>query len=181
MRQPNILDYLPEVFKAISEIQTHAGAENPELATVWQGVEDAYNDQFLYTMTENGIKRWEKMLAIVPMGTDSLEDRRFRIINRINAKLPYTYKMLESHLVQMCGEDGYIMSYDPDTWTLTIKIALTSKKQYDEILELVNQMIPVNIILDYDLLYNSHRVLSAYTYGNLASYTYAALRNEVIS
>lgn len=181
MREPNILDYLPEVFKDIKEIKAYAEAVNPELATLWQGVEDAYNDQFLYTMTENGIKRWEKMLKIVPMGTDTLEDRRFRIINRVNAQLPYTYKMLETHLIQMCGENGYIMSYNPDTLTLTIKIALTSKKQFDEVLVLINQMIPLNIVLDYDLLYNSHKVIGAFTHGYLTGYTYGALRNEVIS
>lgn len=181
MRQPNILDYLPEVFKAITEMQAHANAENPELEKLWQGVENAYNDQFLYTMTENGISRWEKMLSIVPMGTDTLEDRRFRVINRLNAQLPYSYKMLESHLIQMCGESGYRMSYNPDTWTLTIKIALTSKKQFDEILVLVKQMIPMNIILDYDLLYNSHNVLSAFTHGYLSNFTYGALRNEIVS
>ena len=181
MRQPNILDYLPEVWKSIKEMISHADAENPELHKLWQGVESAYNDQFLYLMGENGIKRWEKMLGIVPMATDNLEDRRFRIINRLNAQLPYTYEMLESHLKQMCGENGYVMSYDADTWTLLIKIALTSKKQYNEILALINQMIPMNIILDYDLLYNSHAVLGAFTHGELSSYTYGALRNEVIS
>lgn len=181
MRQPNVLDYLPEVFKVIKEIKVHAEAENPELTKLWEAAENAYNDQFLYTMSENGIKRWEKMLNISPMGTDTLEDRRFRIINRLNAQLPYSYKMLETHLIQMCGADGYVMSYDKDTWTLTIKIALTSKKQFDEILMLVNQMIPMNIILDYDLLYNSHNVLSKYTHAQLAAHTYASLRNEVIS
>lgn len=181
MRQPNILDYLPEVFQVVKEIKAYADAMNPELATLWLGVDDAYNDQFLYTMTENGISRWEKMLKISPMGTDTLEDRRFRVINRLNAQLPYTYRMLEAHLIQMCGANGYTMKYDKDTWTLTIKIALTSKKQFDEILALVNQMIPLNIVLDYDLLYNSHNVLSAFTHAELSAYTYGALRNEVIS
>jgi len=179
--QPNILEYLPGVIKDIKEIQAHATAEYPELSSLWVANENAYNDQFLYLMTENGIKRWEKMLKITPMGTDTIEDRRFRIINRLNAQLPYTYRMLEHHLVQMCGENGYTMNYDAATWTLVIKIALTSKKQFDEILQLVNQMVPMNIILDYDLLYNSHSVLSAFTYGHLANYSYGALRNEVIS
>lgn len=181
MRQPNILDYLPEVFSVINEVKAHAEAENPELELLWQAAENAYNDQFLYTMGENGIKRWEQILNITPMGTDTLEDRRFRIINRLNAQLPYTYRMLESHLIQMCGENGYTMSYDKDTWTLSIKIALTSKKQFDEILVLVNQMIPMNLVLDYDLLYNSHQVLSSFTHEQLSNYTYGALRNEVIN
>lgn len=180
MRQPNILDYLPDVFKGVKEIQVHASTENPELAKLWDAVENAYNDQFLYTMGENGIKRWEKILKILPMGTDNLEDRRFRIINRLNTQLPYTYRMLESHLIQMCGKDGYTMSYDKDTFTLTIKIALGSKKQYNEVLQLVNQMIPANIVLDYDLLYNTYEIISQFTYGELTSFTYETLRNEVI-
>lgn len=179
--QTNILEYLPEFLKEVKEIVIHAKAEEPELAALWGASENAYSDQFLYTMTENGIKRWEKMLDIVPMGTDSIEDRRFRIINRINAQLPYSYRMIESHLTQMCGENGYKMSYDKATWTLTVRIALTSKKQYAEVLNMVSAMIPANILLDVDLLYNKHSLLSKFTYGELAQFTHDQLRNEVFS
>lgn len=181
MPQPNILEYLPDFLKEVKEIIVHAKAQEPELAALWNAQENAYNDQFLYLMGENGISRWEKMLKISPMGTDTLEDRRFRILNRINAQLPYSYRMLEAHLIQMCGENGYRMSYDKDTWTLTIKIALTSKKQYSEVLDMVTQMIPANIILDYDLMYNTHEILGRFTYGELANYTHGTLRNEIIS
>lgn len=181
MSQPNILEYLPEVFRDIAEIKAHAAAEKPELEALWAAVDNAYNDQFLYTMSENGISRWEKMIGITPMGTDTVEDRRFRVINRLNAQLPYSYKMLEAHLIQMCGEKGYIMSYNKDTFTLTIKIALTSKKQFDEILELINDMIPLNVILDYDLMYNKHNALNGYTYAELSAYTHGTLRNEILN
>jgi len=181
MPQPNILEYLPDIFKNIREMKAYADAEKPELEKLWKAVDDAYNDQFLYTMTENGIKRWEKILKISPMGTDTLDDRRFRIINRYNIQLPYTYRMLEAHLQKMCGKDGYVMSYNKETWTLSIKIALTSKKQYQEILNLVNQMIPANIILEYGLLYNTHEILSAYTHEQLSAYTHESLRSEVMT
>lgn len=181
MPQPNILEYLPSAFRDVKEMQAHAAAEQPELTKLWQECDNVYNNQFLYTMNENGISRWEKMIGVSPMGTDTLEDRRFRIINRLNAQLPYSYKMLESHLLRMCGESGYLMRYDKDTWTLTIRIALTSRKQFDEVLDMVNQMIPMNIILDYDLLYNSHQILSAYTHEQLSNYSYGALRNEIIN
>lgn len=181
MPQPNILEYLPDFLREVKEIVAHAKAEYPELENLWAANDSAYSDQFLYTMGENGITRWEKMLKISPMGTDTLEDRRFRIINRLNAQLPYSYKMLEAHLIQMCGPGGYVMSYNKDNWTLTIKIALTSKKQFDEIKVLINQMIPMNIILDYDLLYNSYALLGKYTHAQLSAYSYGALRNQVIS
>ena len=181
MRQPNILDYLPDVWSSIREMKAYAVAINPELEKVWQAVENAYNDQFLYSMTEDRIKRWENMLKIYPMGTDSIEDRRFRIINRLNAQLPYTYRMLEAHLIQMCGAGGYTIEYNKDTWTLIIRIGLASKKQYAEILTLIEEMIPINILLDYSLLYNKYETIGNYTHDILASYTYGSLRNELIS
>lgn len=180
MRQPNILDYLPEVFKVVSEIQAHADAENPELRFLWEAVENAYNDQFLYTMGENGIKRWENMLGVTPLDTDTIEDRRFRIINRVNAQLPYTYRMLEYHLNQMCGTNGYTMSYDKNTWTLRIRVSLEKRNQYSEVLRLVTEMIPMNILLDYSLLYNSHKVLAAFTHKQLSANTHNELRNKVL-
>lgn len=181
MRNGDILSYLPEVFKSIREMSAHAEAVNPELTALWGDIEKAYSDQYLYEMSENGVKRWEKMIGIVPMGTDTLEDRRFRIINRLNAQLPYSYRMLESHLTQMCGPSGYKLSYDAETFTLTVKVSLAVKKQYNEIFDLVNQMIPLNIVLDYDLLYNTHTVLSGFTHAELSAFNHNALRNEAIA
>ncbi len=182
MRQPNdILSYLPEVFKSIKEFKVFADCVNPELQKVWDAVAAAYNDLNLYTMGEDKIKRWEKILKVQPMGTDTIEDRRFRIINRLNAILPYTYRMLEYHLTQMCGADGYTVKRDIAASLLTIRIALTSKKQYSEILEFVKEMIPADLVLDFSLLYNQHLTLAGYTHGELTAYTYGALRDEVIS
>lgn len=178
--QTNILEYLPDFLKDVKEIVIHARAEEPELAALWQACEDAYADQFLYTMTENGIKRWENMLKISPMGTDTIEDRRFRVINRVNAQLPYSYRMIEAHLTQMCGADGYKMTYDKATWTLEIRITLTSKKQFDDVQVMVSEMIPANIVLDVDLLYNTHEILSRFTYEQLSQLTHDQLRNEVL-
>ena len=181
-RQPKgVLEYLPEVFKEIKEFKAYANGVDPELQKIWEAVESAYNDLHLYTMGEDRIKRWEKMLKISPMGTDTVEDRRFRVINRLNSQLPYTYKMLENHLIHMCGEDGYTLALDSVALLLTIKIALTSKKQYAEILEFVQEIIPANLKLDFDLLYNKYETLSQFTYGGLSQFTYGALRNEVIS
>lgn len=179
--QTDILMYLPEVFREIREMKAHAVAQQPELEREWAAVEELYNDQFLYLMGEGGVTQWEKMLKITPLDTDTLEDRRFRIINRFNAQLPYTYNMLKYHLTQMCGPDGYKLSFNAAAWTLVVKIALTSKKQFDEILNLIEKMIPANLILDYDLLYNTYENLSRFTHGQLSAYTYGALRDEVLS
>lgn len=175
--QPNILEYLPQVFSEVREMIVHAESQKPELESLWAANDNAYSDQFLYTMTENGVKRWESILGIQPMGGDTLEDRRFRIINKINAQLPYTFRMLEAHLNQLCGKDGYTMSYNPDTWTLRIRVALTRKSQLNAVREIIEEMIPVNLILDYNLQYNSHAILSVFTHAQLNKYTHGELRS----
>ena len=109
MREPNILDYLPLFLQEIKEMQAYANAENPELKMLWDRIQDVWNDQFLYTMTENGCEKWEKMLGIIPLSNDTLQDRRNRIITRLNTNNVYTYPSLIEKMTSMLGEDGYFM------------------------------------------------------------------------
>ena len=181
MRQANILSYLPTVIAEIREVQALGNVENPELSGLWQRIENARNDQFLYLMTENGASRWEQILGISPLSTDSLEDRRFRIINKLNAALPYTYEKIISHMNALCGEDGYVMNYDSTTWTLTVRVKLNRKNQYDEILSFLKESMPMNIVIDYDLLYNKYSTIARYTHRELANYSHHTLRNEILN
>ena len=176
MRQPNILDYLPQFLQEVREMMGHAEGENPELENLWANIEQAWNEQFLYTMGEYGIQRWEKIIGISPMAADTLEDRRFRIINRLNSNVDYTYRRVWEHLAQMCGADGFTMEYIAEIWTLQVRVALHKAQQYKEMKLWLTEIIPLNIILDIDLLYNTHRVLSQFTHAYLSQYTHAGLR-----
>lgn len=177
LRQPNILDYLPGFIARVYEIIGHAEGENPELQTLWDAIEQAWNDQFLYTMGEYGIQRWEKIIGITPYAADTLEDRRFRIINRLNSNVDYTYRRVYEHLAQMTGgEKGFTMQYIAEIWTLQVRVALHQAQQYGEMKKWLTEIIPLNIILDIDLLYNTHRILSRFTHGFLSNYTHGGLR-----
>lgn len=178
MREPNILDYLPLFLQEIKEMQAHAVAENPELKKLWDSIEDVWNDQYLHTMTENGCERWEKMLKIIPLSTDTLQDRRNRIITRLNTNNVYTYPSLIEKMTSMLGQDGYFMDLNVMEFVLWVRIALTQKSQYYEILRFLKEIIPQNLILDYDLFWNRHMDLAPYTYAQLAKGTHRELREE---
>lgn len=179
LREPNILDYLPEFIARVHEIIGHAEGENPELKMEWDAIEQAWNDQFLYTMGEYGIKRWEKIIGINPYAEDTLEDRRFRIINRLNSNVDYTYRRVYEHLLQMTGsENAFTMQYIAEIWTLQVRVALSHKQQFREMKEWLTEIIPLNIILDISLLYNTHRMLSKYTHRFLSGYTHDGLKVE---
>lgn len=166
--------------KKVREFRQIAAAENPELETLWQTIGDILDDQFIQRAAESGIARRETMLHIYPYADDDLESRRFRVLARWNDQLPYTYKVLQNKLNQLCGVDGYEIELLAGEYTLSIKIELTKKRMFQEVKEVSNQMIPANIRLVVELRYNQYSTLESFTHSSLTGYTHENLRNEVI-
>lgn len=179
-RDINLLDYLPGILREIKEFRTLTEVENPEVIAVWDGLESVLNNQFVNDSTVNGIKRWEKILGIKPMDTDTLDDRKFRVLSRLNEQLPYTYKGLEEQLTLLCGKDGYRLIPDFEKYSLTVKVALTAKKKFSEIGNLLDRVVPCNIVITLLIMYNQYKTLKRFTYRQLREYTHKQLREEVI-
>ncbi|MCX7715050.1 MAG: YmfQ family protein [Clostridia bacterium] len=177
----DILKYLPPFLQVVTEFMEIAESENPEFDTLKSYKADVLNDQFLADATENGISRWETILGITPKGTDTLDDRRFRVLANLNKNLPYTYTTLVQQLINLCGENGYTVSVDNANYLVTVKIALSSKSMYDEVNKLLVKMIPANMLIDLDLLYNTWAKVKSYTWGHFKTTTWRDLKDEVIS
>lgn len=173
----DIKDYWPLVIKRILEFEKIADAENPEINNLWAAHKGVLDNQFIKTLTEEGCKRWESILNIVPMGTDTLEDRRFRILARINADLPFTFRQLENMLHALCGDD-YTCELINNDYKLVIRLALSVRRQYDEVSSLLKKVVPANLLIDLDLIYNQYLTLEPFIYEDLEPYTHEELREE---
>mgnify|MGYP001501807063 CR=1 FL=1 len=174
------IEYLPEVFREIKEIKVVTHVQDKENAEINKNAEDLYKDQFVVIATEKGIARYEKMLGLTYKGTDTLEDRRFRVLTEYNKQLPYTKVTMKQTLESLCGKDGYRLKIDYENNILTLKIALTAKSQFETLQEYMENVTPLNFILDVALLYNQHKLLSQFTHAELANYTHLELREEVL-
>ena len=75
----NLIDYLPQVLKEVRELKLLLQSEQVEIANLWGSIDNALNDQFVIDATEYGVKRWEKILGIIPKATEPLDARKFRI------------------------------------------------------------------------------------------------------
>lgn len=150
------------------------------MIALWDCLNAALADQFVQTATNNGISRWESILQIIPKGTDSLSDRKFRILTRLNEQLPYSYRMLQQQLETLCGQDGYTAEINSGAYTLTIRVALTAKNNFNDVATMLWRVVPANMIIDLSLRYNQHSTLTPFNYAQLAAYTHNQLRNEVI-
>lgn len=179
-RTIDLSEYLPDVLKNVTEMQAIMQTETPVVQAIWNVCEDCMNDQFISEATENGIARREKMIGITPYATDTLEDRRFRLLSRYNENTPYTRKSLINMLETLCGKDGYSLTFITSEFTVKVKVALTVKKQADSVRELLERILPYNMVFSVELLYNTWRQLKPFTWAQANPLTWKELKEEVL-
>lgn len=63
--------------------------------------------------------------------TDTLDDRRFRVLTRLNEELPYTLPQLRVILESLCGAGNY--SADVADYTLLVKVGVAAKKNFQDV------------------------------------------------
>lgn len=175
-----LINYLPYVIRDYAEFQGIMGSEQPEVEQSWDSADDLLDNQFIPTAGNIGLSRWEKILDITPKGTDSLEDRRFRVLTRINEELPYTLIQLRAILETLCGPDNYSAEVEEGTYQLVVKIGLAAKNNFSDVDSLLNRVVPQNMVVNLLQLYNTHAQLSAFTHAQLSAFTHDQLRNEVM-
>ena len=176
-----LIDYLPQYMQEYLEMQNVMGAEQPEFDLLWGACENALSDQFILDATEYGVMRWEDMLNITPKDTESLDERKFRILARMNQELPYTMTKLKEVLTNLCGADGFNIDLQPNLYHIEIKLAIGRHSNYQEVVNLLTKMIPANMTQYVKLMYNKNEMVNLYRHMDLSAYTHNQVRNEVLN
>lgn len=127
------------------------------------------------------MSRWEKLLGIIPKGTETLEERRFKILTRLNERLPYTLPQLKNILETLCSAGNYSAEVMEGTYQLVVKIGLAAKSSFSDVEALLERVVPRNMIVNLLQLYNTYAEIGRFTHGQLAAYTHNQLRNEVMN
>lgn len=139
------------------------------------------NDQFITEATENGIARREKMLSITPFATDTIEDRRFRLLTRYAENVPYTRRSLAAMLESLCGPNGYQLNIITATFTVHVKVALAVKKQESIIADLLERVLPYNMVFTVELLYNTWAKVQPYKWADFSGLSWKHVKEEVLT
>lgn len=173
-----MIDYLPEVIRGIREYKAILNTEQPEFEEGWSQADYVLQESIIMTATEYGLSRWESILGISPKASDTLEDRRFRILAAQIANTPYTYRRLIELLTELCGEDGFAVTLDANNYSIVVELGLQVISQFEAVEELLKKILPANLDLLLSLKYNRHSNLSKYTHQELSAYTHDELRNK---
>lgn len=146
-----LINYLPFIVRDYAEFQGITWAEQPEFENAWASVEKILANQFVRTADNLGLSRWEKILGIVPKGTDTLDGRRFRILARLNERLPYTLPRFRQMLESLCGTGNTSAEIATGTYRLRIWIVEEVLEYLPELRSLTARIVPVNLSCFYEV------------------------------
>lgn len=96
MYRDRMIDYYPQVIKAIKEFQAIIDAEAPEYEDLSIARDKLIEDAYLTTMNEERIAQWETLLGISPLANSSVDDRRDTVLARIRAQGKLNTEMINT-------------------------------------------------------------------------------------
>lgn len=170
----------PEHVENIREIQAAIRAGDAAGGRFEDACDELEDNLNISTARKSGIERREEILGIIPLDTESLEDRRLKVQLRWHEKTPYTLQALMRKLDGSLGKGSYTISINYREKLLVCMVELKRKKMVKSVNDLLEDMLPLNIAYEVRIRYNQYFKLGKFTYGQLNAYTYDELRNEVI-
>lgn len=144
-RDAHVERYYPSVVAPSAEFKALAAAENPELTALWEAFWRGFANTFVHELDEAGAARWEDMLNLHPLPTDSLYIRKQRILMKINATLPYTFRSFQNMLDGTFGTGNAVESIDADKYQLWIELAGMIVRRQAEIRRFARAIAPANL------------------------------------
>ena len=142
-------------------------------------VEQINNDIFVDSMGDDTLKHWESIFGLTVPDDSSLDDRRIKVKGKMMEKLPYSYRVVISNLDALLP-NGYDLTINEDLTYMQVKIVLTSKYMLANVQQFLDSIVPLNMVLDVVLMFNTYNVLGLYTHNHLSQYTYQGLNDEPI-
>ena len=139
--------YFPRYYEGILETDELIKVENDIWNNLYLLLNKAKNNQFIAYADEDGIYAYEQLFQIVAdPETETLEERRFRLLNRIQTLSYYTMIYLRQKLDSLFGKNNYEIEMDYSNYTLYIKSNASNSFIYKESIATINKIKPANIV-----------------------------------
>ena len=152
-RTIDIRNYWSKVVRDTAEFQQIANAINPELNKLLECIKRALQDSFINDATEYGVQRWESILKIEPLETDTLDDRKVRILTYLTTQVPYSTRVVKRMIASFVGEDNYDFQFCNEKDELWLGLTVTNEQVIEEIKNLLSNVLPMHIVPIYERLW----------------------------
>ncbi len=170
-----LINYLPQLLKEIYEFKVLCDSGDKELDLLKENIDNIFKEMFVYTAENEGLTRLEKILNITSSANDDIDFRRFQILTKLNGGNRNLMKKIEV----LVGED-FTVDYYWSEYRLVVKLPLKNKKYLDAVRAMLDDTVPLNLIIEAVLKYNTYGLIKSkeLTYGDLKGRSYKQLREE---
>lgn len=138
---------LPPWYREILDYQQICQTETTQFEALAQEITGVAENFFFQTMGLSGVEMWEQIFHIVPNpSTEDLEFRRYRVLNRITTKPPYTLGFLYQKLDELIGPGLWEVTVDYPNYTLYIESSAQNQNYASEVAFTINRIKPAHIV-----------------------------------
>lgn len=139
--------YFPRFYDGYVEIDAIIDTEDKAFEEIGVNFRGAINNQFIKLADETGISAYEVLFDVIAdPSTETLEERRDRLLNRVSVIPYYTTIFLRNRLDSLIGAGLYNLIIDYDNYTLYLESAAKNQLYYNEIAVLMSNIKPCNIV-----------------------------------
>lgn len=143
-----LIEYMPPFLRDVREFIKIFEAEDDVVEKLNNDVKSLTKEVIVKTANSYGLKKYEKIYNITNISSN-IEIRRINILNKINDRVPFTYKWLYNKLKESLGEGNFNLIYE--NYILTIIIFGLKMEIADIYRENLRQQLPSNIEIIFDL------------------------------
>lgn len=141
-----LLEQLPPWYREILDYQEICRTEQEMFDNLALEINAVGDNFFLQTMGETAVSMWESVLGITPnLVEEDLDFRRFRVINRLSTRPPYTMAFLSRKLDELVGPGKWSVTVDYAHYTLYIESAVENKLFTEELMVIIGNIKPAHI------------------------------------
>ena len=137
-------DYLPEYFSKLLEMQEILKTQAPEFEQQNESI-FSVTDQLFITSATWGLDRWEGLLNIQRDGSEDLEMRRARLINKVSNIPPATYRSLEHAINRFLRNPSALVRLLPKQYEFTVDVNIDDLQHVRQIVETLELMKPAHL------------------------------------
>ena len=138
---------LPPWYREVLDYQQMCQTETAQFEALAQEIVGVAYNFFFQTMGLDGIEMWEQIFHIVPNPqTEDVDFRRYRVLNRITTKPPYTLGFLYQKLDELIGPGLWEVTVDYPNYTLYIESSAQNQNYAQEVAFTINQIKPAHIV-----------------------------------
>lgn len=171
-----LMAYLPENYLASREATAFQEALQPEADAIWQARDDLLA-QLDPSTADWGLDCWEEALGVRADAGRTLEQRRARVVARLQIRPPVTVEWVRSVCEGMLGFAVDVIEHIPD-YVLEIDLVggLGLPPNIDDLIRELAELLPAHLDWVFTIHYRAHRALRPYTHGELAAYAHQTIK-----